>query len=258
MQQQSHSSLPRTTLCHCSECLSGSQTFGAHQNKKRRRHLTQCAASRCCCSRLSFGCGTSTILVSDVNVVAALMCEVPPKRRRHLTHRAASCRHRSRSLFGWRTSTLFCWQGCLSQARPCNNITLSVLLMFIVVLAPGTIDRMMTMTATTAKTTTTTTDSTVSSCGHGCTLMALAAAAAGAENMPWRQQQLGTRNSDGDGNDNGAAAVGQPQWWQQWRSAMEKCSSGCVLTDLGSALADSGSVLADLGCALMTWAAPPS
>ncbi len=33
MQQQSHSSLPCTTLCHCSECLSGSQTFSAHQKK---------------------------------------------------------------------------------------------------------------------------------------------------------------------------------------------------------------------------------
>ena len=28
---KSHSSLLCTTLCHCSECLSGSQTFGAHQ-----------------------------------------------------------------------------------------------------------------------------------------------------------------------------------------------------------------------------------
>ena len=65
------------------------------------------------------------------------------------------------------------------------------------------------------------------------------------------------------GNGNGAAAVGQRQWRQQWRSAMEKGSLGCVLADLGSTLADSGSAvadlgsaLADLGCALVTWGAP--
>ncbi len=32
-QQQSHSSLLRTALCHCSECLLCSQTFGAHKKK---------------------------------------------------------------------------------------------------------------------------------------------------------------------------------------------------------------------------------
>ena len=138
---------------------------------KRRRHITHRAASRCCRSRSSFGWGTSTILVSDVDVVAALICEVPPKRRRHLTHRAASRRHRSRSSFGWRTSTLFRRRGCLSRARPCDDITSSSPLAVVVASAPGTIDTTTTTTATTAGTTTTMTDSTASSCGHGCTLI---------------------------------------------------------------------------------------
>ncbi len=116
----------------------------------------------------------------------------------------------------------------------------------------------------------TTTDSTVSSCGQGCALVAWAANAAAAESMLWQQWQLGTWDSNSDGDGNGTVAAGQRQWWQQWRSAMEKRSLGCVLADLGSTfadsgsalpdsgspLADSGSTLADLGCALVTWAAP--
>ncbi len=38
MQQQSHTSLPCTTLCHCSECLSDSQTFGAYQKTLLSSH----------------------------------------------------------------------------------------------------------------------------------------------------------------------------------------------------------------------------
>jgi hypothetical protein len=67
---------------------------------KRQWHLTHGAASRCRCSRSSFGWGALTILVADVDVVAALMCEVPPKRRRHLTHRTASRCHCSRHCLG--------------------------------------------------------------------------------------------------------------------------------------------------------------
>jgi hypothetical protein len=191
-------------------------------------------------------------LIMDSRSKAALMCEVPPKRQRHLTHWAASHRHCSRSSFGWRTSTLFCWQGCLSRAHLCNDITSLSLLAVVVALAPGTIDTTMTRTATTVGTTMTTTDSTASLCGHGCALVAWAAAAAAAESMPRRQWQLGTRDSNGDGN--GAAAAEQGQWWQQWCSV--HADSGSTLADLGSALADLGSALADLGCALVTWAAP--
>jgi hypothetical protein len=205
----------------------------------------------------------STILVSDINIVAVLMCEVPPKRRWHLTHRTASHCHCSQLLFGWRMSMLFCWQGCLLQDRPYDNITLSSLLAVVFALAPSTINTMMTTTATIAGTTTIMTDSTASSCSHGCTLVSWAAAAAAAESMLRRQRQLGMRDSNGNGNGNGAVAAGQRQWWQQWYSVMEKRSSGCVLTELGSTLADSGSTLADsgstladLGCALVTWAAP--
>ncbi len=108
-----------------------------------------------------------------------------------------------------------------------------------------------------------TTDSTASLCGHGCALVAWAATAAAAESMLRWQRQLGMQDSDGDGDGNSAAAAKQQQWCQQWCSAMEKRSSGCILADsgstladLGSALADSDSALADLGCALVTWAAP--
>jgi hypothetical protein len=235
---------------------------------KRGQHLTHRAASRCCHLRSSFGWGMLTILVADVNVVAALICEMLPKRQRHLTHHAANPRHCSRSLFRWRTSTLFCRQGCLSRAHPCNNITLLLSLTVVVPLAPSTINTTATTTATTAGTTTMMTDSTASLCSHGCPLVAWAAAAAVAESMLRQQRQLGTRDSNGNGN--GAAAAGQWQWWQQWRSAMEKRSLSCILADSGSALADSGSALADsgsalvdsvsaladLGCTLMTWAAP--
>ncbi len=119
--------------------------------------------------------------------------------------------------------------------------------MVVVALAPGTINMTTTTTATTAGTMTTTMDFNASLCGHGCALVTWAATAAAAESMPRWQQQLGTRDSNGDGD--GAAAAEQRQWWQQWRSAMEKHSLGSALADLGSALADSG-------CALVTWAAP--
>jgi hypothetical protein len=165
---------------------------------------------------------------------------------------------------------LFCQQGCLFQAHLCDNITLLLSLAVVVALAPSTIDTTKTTTATTAGTTTTATDSTASLCSHGCTLVAWAAAAAVAESMPRQQWQLGTQDSNCNGDGVGAAAAGQQQWWQQWHSAIEKRSSGCVLAesgstladsgsalaDLGSALADSGSALADSGCALVTWAAP--
>ncbi len=159
---------------------------------KRWWHLTHLAASCCCHLQSLFGWEMSTILVADVNIVAALMCEVPPKRRRHLTHRAASCHHCSRLLFGWRTSMLFCWQGCLSQAHPCDDITSLLLLAVVLASAPGTIDTTMTTTATTVGTTTKTTDSTASSCGHSSTLVVWADAAAAAESMARRQRQLGT------------------------------------------------------------------
>jgi hypothetical protein len=102
--------------------------------------------------------------VADVDVVAALMCEVPPKRRRHLTHRAASRRRRSRSSFGWRTSTLCRRRGLLHEPV---RATTSRATTVVVASAPiGMIDTTTTTTATTAGTTTTTTDSTASSCSR--------------------------------------------------------------------------------------------